>query len=142
MWTIALSLLALLLVCGSLDLAHADQLQPLIKDLHSADTDTRLKAIHSLGASGDIRAISPLLDSAYREEGRMRQYAVDALQNLARLLDDVHVVVKRWLQSLIDTLRLDADGERTTVARPAPSRPLASAGGGMRVTTAGGRACA
>jgi len=142
MRTLALSLLAIFLATGGLDLSYADQLQPLIKDLHSTDTDTRLKAINSLGASGDIRAISPLLDIAYQEEGQMRQYAVDALQNLARLLDDVHGVVKRWLQSLINTLRLNTPGERTTVMQSGPYLPLASAGGGLRVMTTGAVACA
>ena len=124
MWTIPFIVLTFLLPSGGLQRSYTDQLQPLIEDLRSADMSTRLRAIESLGASGDIRAIPPLLAIAQQEQGLMRQYAVGALQNLAHLLDDVHVVMKRWLQSLIDRLRSGPGGDRTTVTSPTHSCPL------------------
>jgi hypothetical protein len=115
MRTTSLILLALLLLTSGINLSYADGLQPLIDDLKSTNTDTKLKAIKSLGESGDIRAVPPLLTVLRDERGMARQYAVEALQNLARVLDDVYVVVKRWLQSLINKLRLDPSGDVITV---------------------------
>jgi HEAT repeat protein len=106
--------LALLLLTGGIDLSYADRLQPLIDDLKSADISTRYKAIKSLGESGDIRAVPPLLAILHEEHGVVRQYAVEALQNLARVLDDAYVVVKRWLRSLINKLQLDPADEMIT----------------------------
>src|SRR5262249_15567969 len=82
--------------------AYDDQLRPLINDLKSADAETVLKAIEGLGKSGDIRALPALLDVLRDERSVVRQYAVEALQHLVRALDDVHIIVKHWLQSLIN----------------------------------------
>jgi hypothetical protein len=58
----------------------------------------------------------------------VRQYAAEALQHLARILDDVYVGVKRWLQFLIDKLRLKPADDMITVerrgARSHPYRPV------------------
>ena len=141
MRTKSLILLALLLLTNGVDLAYADRLQPLIDDLKSTDTDAKLKAIKSLGESGDIRAVSPLLAVLREERGVVRQYAVEALQNLARALDDVYVVVKRWLQSLINRLRLDPSDDVITVEWRAAHRYLACAGGAAGTAGTGRWAC-
>jgi hypothetical protein len=107
-----------LLLTGTIDLASADQLRPLIDDLQSGDTQISLNAIKRLGASGDIRAVPPLLDALRDERGVVRHYAVEALQHLIRALDDMYIVVKRGLQSLIDKLRLDSSEDITTVEQP------------------------
>jgi HEAT repeat protein len=120
MRTVAFVLLTFVLLPGVLDRSHADELQPLIEDLHSTDVETRLRAIKSLGESGDVRAVPALLAAAYREHGVVRQYAIEALQHLTHLLDDVHMVVKRWLQSIIETLRSGPNEERASF----PSLPL------------------
>ena len=127
MRTVSSLLLGLLLLTGGIELSHADRLQPLLDDLASADMDTRLKAITSLGESGEIRAVPPLIAALNDEHEVIRQYAAKALQNLARVLDDAYVVVKRWLQSLINKLRLDSTDDVITVERRGgrlhPSRP-------------------
>ena len=51
MRTVSSLLLGLLLLTGGIELSHADRLQPLLDDMASADMDTRLKAITSLGES-------------------------------------------------------------------------------------------
>jgi HEAT repeat protein len=116
-------LLAALVLTNSSGLAYADQLQPLINDLQSADTKTVLKAIRGLGESGDIRAVPPLLDALRDERGVVRQYTVEAMQHLVRALDDAYLVVKRWLQSLINKLRLDPSDDVITVEQPS-AHPL------------------
>ncbi|HZC00147.1 MAG TPA: HEAT repeat domain-containing protein [Gammaproteobacteria bacterium] len=127
MRTVSSLLLGLLLLTGGIELSHADRLQPLLDDMASADMDTRLKAITSLGESGEIRAVPPLIAALNDEHEVIRQYAAKALQNLARVLDDAYVVVKRWLQSLINKLRLDSTDDVITVERRGgrlhPSRP-------------------
>ena len=116
-------LLAALVLTNIGGLAYAGQLQPLINDLQSADTKTVLKAIKGLGESGDIRAVPPLLGALRDERGVVRQYAVEAMQHLVRALDDAYLVVKRWLQSLINKLRLDPSDDVITVEQPS-ARPL------------------
>ena len=127
MRTVSSLLLGLLLLTCGIELSHADRLQPLLDDMASADMDTRLKAITSLGESGEIRAVSPLIAALNDEHEVIRQYAAKALQNLARALDDAYVVVKRWLQFLINKLRLDSTDDVITVERRGgrlhPSRP-------------------
>jgi HEAT repeat protein len=111
-------LVALSLMQGT-GLADARQLRPLINDLKSADTETVLKAVKGLGESGDIRAVPPLLGALRDERDVVRQYAVEALQQLVRALDDVYMVAKRWLQSLINQLQpAPADGVVTTAWQP------------------------
>jgi HEAT repeat protein len=111
--------LAVLLLTYTSGLADADQLRPLINDLKSADTETTLKAIEGLGESGDIRAVPLLLKALRDERDVVRQYAIEALQRLVRTLDDMYIVVKHWLQSLINQLRHDpSDGVITAVRWP------------------------
>jgi HEAT repeat protein len=111
-------LVALSLMQGT-GLADASQLRPLINDLKSADTATALKAVKGLGESGDIRAVPPLLGALGDERDVVRQYAVEALQHLVQALDNVYIVAKRWLQSLIDQLQsAPADGVVTTAWQP------------------------
>jgi hypothetical protein len=132
-------LLAALLLTSDISPAYADRLRPLIDDLKSADVETALKAISALGESGDIRAVSPLLDALRDERAAVRQSAAEALQHLVRALDDVYLVVKRWLQALINKLRLDPSGDVITVeqsvaypcgAQVEKAVPGASAGSG------------
>jgi HEAT repeats len=120
MRTAILVFLVGLLPVHTLGPAAADPLQPLIDDLRSADPAVALKALKGLGESGDIRAVPPLLAALRDERGVVRQYAVEALQQLVRTLDDVYVVARRWLQSLIDRLRSEPSGRVVTAAR----RPL------------------
>jgi HEAT repeats len=108
-------LLAALLLTSNTSWAYADQLRPLINNLKSADVETALQAITELGESGDIRAVSPLLDALRDERDVVRQSAAEALQHLVQALDDVYIVVKRWLQALINKLRLDPSGDVITV---------------------------
>jgi HEAT repeat protein len=75
-----------------------------------------LKAIKRLGESGDIRAASPLLTALRDERGIVRRHTVEALQRLIRALDEAYIVVKRWLQSLINQLRPDPPGGVITAA--------------------------
>lgn len=119
MRTPILVFLTALLLTHITGLADADQLRPLIDDLQSADTETVLKAIKGLGESGDIRAVPSLLAALRDERGVVRQYTIEALQHLVRTLDNVYLVAKRWLQSLIDQLRSSpSDRVVTTAWRP------------------------
>jgi hypothetical protein len=110
--------LTALLLTSAIKLAYADRLRPLINDLTSADVETALKAITALRESGDLGAVPPLLDALRDERRVVRHAAVEALQHLVRALDDVYIVVKRWLQSLINKLRLDPSDDVITVEQP------------------------
>src|SRR5262245_9055431 len=110
--------LTALLLTNAIMLTYAEQLRPLSDDVKSADVETALKAITALRESGDIGAVPPLLDALRDERRLVRQAAVEALQHLVRALDDVYIVVKRWLQSLINKLRLDPAEDVITVEHP------------------------
>jgi HEAT repeat protein len=142
MRTATCTLLVALLLTSVSGLAFADQLQPLLNDLKSSDTKTTLKAIKGLGESGDIRAVPPLLDALRDKRGVVRQYAAEALQNLARSLDEMYVVVKRWLQSLINNLRLDPTDEVIAVEHPVIDLCVALLGRAALGANNGSRACA
>jgi HEAT repeat protein len=115
--------LVALLLTSAINLAYADRLQSLINDLRSADTETKLNAIKKLGESGDIRAVPPLVETLHDGRDVVRQYAIEALLNLSRVLDHVYVGLKRWLQTLINKLRLHPSDEVITVEQPvAPLR--------------------
>ncbi|HSF31406.1 MAG TPA: HEAT repeat domain-containing protein [Candidatus Tectomicrobia bacterium] len=117
-------LLAALLLASAISPVYADQLRPLIDDLQAKETDTTLKAIKGLGESGDLRAVPPLLDALYDHRGVVRRHALEALHHLVQTLDEVYIVVKRWLQSLLNKLRLDPADEVITVERPVGPAPL------------------
>ncbi len=117
-------LLAALLLASAISPVHADQLRPLIDDLQAKETDTTLKAIKGLGESGDLRAVPPLLDALHDHRGVVRRHALEALHHLVQTLDEVYIVVKRWLQSLLNKLRLDPADEVITVERPVGPAPL------------------
>jgi HEAT repeats len=128
MQTAARIALVALFLASAVGLARADQLRPLINDLKSKDMDITLRAIKGLGESGDLRAVSPLLDALHDERGVVRQYAVEALQHLVQTLDEVYIVVKRWLQSLVNKLRLDPSDEMITVEQPGAHSSVAQMG--------------
>jgi HEAT repeat protein len=91
-----------------------------------------------LGESGDIRAVPPLLEALRDKRGVVRQYTVEALQHLVQALDDGYIVVKRWLQSLINKLRLDPADNMITVEQSVVY-PLGKAALGVNV---GSKTCA
>ena len=111
-------MLGLFLILGTIELSHADELKRFVDDLKSADAQTRTMAIQRLGESGDIRAVQPLLAALSDENALVRKYALDALQRLVSVLDDIHGVVKRWLQTLIKSLQNEPSEEVITAARP------------------------
>jgi HEAT repeat protein len=119
---------AMLLLTPAIDLAYADRLQSWIDDLQSANTATKLSAIKGLGESGDIRAVPPLVEALGDERDVVRQHAVEALQHLVIVLDDVYSIVKRWVQSLINKLRLRPADEAITVEQPMAHRLVALLG--------------
>jgi len=116
--------LGILLMLGTIELSAADELKSVVNALKSADAQTRIMAIQRLGESGDIRAVQPLLAALNDENARVRTYAIEALQRLVSILDDVHGVVKRWLQTLIKSLKNEPSEEVITVARPVASTHL------------------
>jgi HEAT repeat protein len=116
--------LGILLMLGTIELSAADELKSVVNDLKSADAQTRMTAIQRLGESGDIRAVQPLLAALNDENALVRTYAIEALQRLVSILDEVHVVVKRWLQTLIKSLKNEPAEEVITVARPVASTYL------------------
>ena len=116
--------LGMLLMLGTIELSAADELKSVVNALKSADAQTRIMAIQRLGESGDIRAVQPLLAALNDENALVRTYAIEALQRLVSILDEVHVVVKRWLQTLIKSLKNEPAEEVITVARPVASTYL------------------
>jgi hypothetical protein len=118
MCSVSSIMLGLFLILGAIELSHADALKRFVDDLKSADAQTRATAIQHLGESGDIRAVQPLLAALSDENALVRRYALDALQRLVSVLDDIHGVVKRWLQTLIKSLQNEPSEEVITVARP------------------------
>jgi HEAT repeat protein len=113
----AVCLFLTLLVSG-IGPAVADTLRTLPSGYQSRDAEAMLKALAELGQSGDIAALPPLLEALRDERAVVRQYAVEALQRFARVLDDAHILVKRWLQILINRLRTDSADERIIVEAP------------------------
>jgi len=106
---------------GTIELSAADDLGSVVNALKSADAQTRIMAIQRLGESGDIRAVQPLLAALNDENALVRTYAIEALQRLVSILDDVHGIVKRWLQMLIKSLKNEPAEEVITMARPVAS---------------------
>src|SRR5919197_764682 len=119
MRTISRMMLGVLFILGTIELSHADELKRFVNDLKSADAQTRMTAIQRLGESGDIRAVPPLLAALSDENALVRKYAIEALQRLVGILDDVHGIVKRWLQTLIKSLKNAPSEEVTAMAQPA-----------------------
>src|SRR5919201_4349552 len=111
--------LGILLMRGIIELAAGDELKSVVNALKSADAQTRMMAIQRLGESGDIRAVQPLLAALHDENTLVRTYAIEALQRLVSILDDIHGVVKRWLQTLIKSLKNAPSEEVTAMAQPA-----------------------
>jgi HEAT repeat protein len=121
MHTASRIVLGILLMLGTIELSAADDLGSVVNALKSADAQTRIMAIQRLGESGDIRAVQPLLAALNDENALVRTYAIEALQRLVSILDDVHGMVKRWLQMLIKSLKNEPAEEVITVARPVAS---------------------
>src|ERR671924_513961 len=117
MRTASRMVLGILLMLGTIELSAADELKSVVNDLKSADAQTRMTAIQRLGESGDIRAVQPLLAALNDENALVRTYAIEALQRLVSILDDIHGVVKRWLQTLIKSLKNEPAEEVITMAR-------------------------
>jgi hypothetical protein len=118
MRTVFRMMLGVLLIWGTIELSHADELKRFVNDLKSADAQIRMTAIQRLGESGDIRAVPPLLAALNDENVLVRKYAIEALQRLVSILDDVHGIVKRWLQTLIKSLKSEPSGQVIAVAQP------------------------
>jgi HEAT repeat protein len=121
MHTASRIVLGILLMLGTIELSAADDLDSVVNALKSADAQTRIMAIQRLGESGDIRGVQPLLAALNDENALVRTYAIEALQRLVSILDDVHGMVKRWLQMLIKSLKNEPAEEVITVARPVAS---------------------
>ncbi len=121
MHTASRIVLGILLMLGTIELSAADDLGSVVNALKSADAQTRIMAIQRLGESGDIRAVQPLLAALNDENALVRTYAIEALQRLVSILDDVHGIVKRWLQMLIKSLKNEPAEEVITMARPVAS---------------------
>jgi HEAT repeat protein len=109
--------LVVVLLTSGMGLAEADRLPALLGELQSADPESVRQAMAQLGESGDMRALPPLLGALQDERADVRQYALEALQRLVQALDEAHLVVKRWLQSLISTLQRGSSDEVITVER-------------------------
>jgi len=62
--------------------------------------------------------VQPLLAALNDENVLVRKYAIEALQRLVGILDDVHGIVKRWLQTLIKSLKSEPSREVIAVAQP------------------------
>ena len=73
--------LAVLLLATAIDLA-ADELELLINDPQSGDTQRIFKATKGIGESEDIRVLPALLGVLRGERGVVREYRVEALQHL------------------------------------------------------------
>jgi HEAT repeat protein len=121
MHTASRIVLGILLMLGTIELSAADDLDSVVNALKSADAQTRIMAIQRLGESGDIRGVQPLLAALNDENALVRTYAIEALQRLVSILDDVHGMVKRWLQMLIKSLKNEPAEEVITMARPVAS---------------------
>src|SRR5690348_3593667 len=59
-----------------------DSFSSLLVDIYSEDLNLRMQAVNSLGASGDSRAIGPLLEMLGCEEIEVQLQAVEALGRL------------------------------------------------------------
>jgi len=99
-------LTALLILGIGLPYATADDLNRLLHDAASGSREIRLQALQTLGNSGDVRALQPLLTALDDRDPTIRSCAIAALQALARSLDGVYRTIVQWINSLVDALQI------------------------------------
>jgi HEAT repeat protein len=93
-------MLALLVWVAWVGPGFARGIDPLIQDLKTGDETTRIRAVVALGHSGDPTAVEVLREALNDESRLVRQYAIQALTDLLRILEHTSHLVTRWLHDL------------------------------------------
>jgi HEAT repeats len=109
--TVLLSLLSVFILGSSV--ASASEVERWLRDATSPDVQVRLQALRALGASGDIRAVKPLLTALHDDNATIRDCAVAALRSLVQALQGAYATVVQWIEELLTTL-----GGATTAPPP------------------------
>ncbi|MBE9004423.1 HEAT repeat domain-containing protein [Fortiea sp. LEGE XX443] len=97
-------------------LAKLNIVDELIKDLHSADSTKRRKAIWDLGQQGDSRAIQPLVDLMIDADSQQRSLILAALSEIStRALKPINRALAISLQDESPQVRQNAIRDLTRV---------------------------
>jgi HEAT repeat protein len=118
MRTIACIGLALVLGMGVVASATtADDITRWSHEAVAGSQETRVQAIKALGASGDVRAVQPLVAALQDTNTTIREHARAALRSLAQALRTVYRTVAAWIDTLLMSL-----GFETTAPLPPVER--------------------
>jgi len=98
------SILFICSLCGGWSAAAADEIDRLTTEATTGAYEVRLRALHALGKSGDIRALPPLLAAVKDQNAAIREQAIAALRALAQTLHGVYRAVAQWIKELLATL--------------------------------------
>jgi Putative peptidoglycan binding domain/HEAT repeats len=113
---IGTSLPTVLPVENTARLAKLNIVDELIKDLHSADSTKRRKAIWDLGQQGDSRAIQPLVDLMIDADSQQRSLILAALSEIStRSLKPINRALAISLQDESPQVRQNAIRDLTRV---------------------------
>jgi HEAT repeat protein len=82
-------------------------------EARSGSQEVRVQAIKALGASGDVRAVQPLVAALHDESATIREHAQAALRSLAQALKKAYRTVVIWIDTLLMSL-----GFETTAPLP------------------------
>lgn len=91
-------------VLVELPTANAADFEQLVHEATSGSQSERLKALTTLGQSGDPRALQPLLTAVRDDDPTIRDCARAALQALSDSLHGLYRVVAKWIDTLLITL--------------------------------------
>jgi HEAT repeat protein len=111
---VLLSLLSVFIL--GISVASASDVERWLRDATSPDLQVRRQALRALGASGDLRAVKPLLAALHDDNATIRDCAVAALRSLVRALQGAYETVAQWIEGLLATL-----GGSTNTAPPPPA---------------------
>ncbi len=91
----------------------ADDITRWSQEAVSGSQEVRVQAIKALGASGDPRAVQPLVAALHDTNASIREHARAALRSLAQGLRMIYRTVAAWIDTLLTTL-----GYETTTPLP------------------------
>lgn len=97
--------LALVLgMCAVASAATADDITRWSHEAVSGSQEARVQAIKALGASGDVRAVQPLVTALHDKNTTIREHAHAALRSLTQALRKVYRTVAIWIDTLLMSL--------------------------------------
>ena len=100
-------------MCVVASATTADDITRWSHEAVSGSQEARVQAIKALGASGDPRAVQPLVAALHDTNTTIREHARAALRSLAQALRKIYRTVATWIDMLLVSL-----GYETTAPLP------------------------